>query len=136
MGYTSGVLQANCGTQLDHGVLAVGYGVESGTKYWRVKNSWGSSWGESGYIRLLRGKGGMGECGILSSAPYPTVNCNAPPSPAPAPTPSPSPSCQDTSSFCSELPTSLCSYFASECQKTCGCCGSSPPSYCSADVVV
>merc|ERR1712113_548456 len=52
--YTSGVLQSNCGTQLDHGVLAVGYGVESGTKYWRVKNSWGSSWGESGYIRLLR----------------------------------------------------------------------------------
>jgi C1A family cysteine protease len=134
--YSSGVLQDLCGTQLDHGVLAVGYGVDAGVKYWKVKNSWGGSWGESGYIRLLRGKGGMGECGILSSASYPTVNANAPPSPAPAPTPSPSPSCQDTSSFCSELPTSLCSYFASECQKTCGCCGSSPPSYCSADVVV
>merc|ERR1712137_20993 len=75
--YQSGVLQGNCGTQLDHGVLAVGYGVDSGAKYWKVKNSWGGSWGEHGYIRMLRGKGGDGECGILKSASYPTVDANA-----------------------------------------------------------
>jgi len=75
--YRSGVLSTGCGTQLDHGVLAVGYGVEDGTKYWKVKNSWGSSWGDSGYIHIERGAGGSGECGILMSASYPVVNGDA-----------------------------------------------------------
>merc|ERR1719262_1917399 len=129
--YNNGVLQANCGTQLDHGVLAVGYGVESGTKYWRVKNSWGGSWGESGYIRLLRGKGGGGECGILSAASYPEVNGAAPPSPSPSPSPSPTPSCSDTGSACSFISSfGLCAEFYSNCLQSCGCCDASPPSYC------
>merc|ERR1712151_301912 len=69
--YKSGVLSGSCGSQLDHGVLAVGYGTESGTDYWLVKNSWGTAWGMDGYAKLLRGKNSAGECGILMQASYP-----------------------------------------------------------------
>jgi len=72
--YKSGVLQSSCGSSLDHGVLLVGYGTEDGTDYWKVKNSWGSSWGDAGYVKLLRGKGGSGECGLLKQASYPVVS--------------------------------------------------------------
>lgn len=71
--YTGGVLDsAACGTNLDHGVTLVGYGTDAvlGKDYWIVKNSWGSSWGESGYIRLVRDKN---ECGITLAASQPYV---------------------------------------------------------------
>jgi len=72
--YTSGVLTGKCGTNLDHGVLAVGYGTLSGTDYWKVKNSWGGSWGMSGYILIQRGKSQSGgQCGILLASSYPVV---------------------------------------------------------------
>ena len=62
--YKTGVLDSeNCGTNLDHGVLAVGYGSEGGKDYILVKNSWGSSWGDSGYIKIAD-KSGPGICGI------------------------------------------------------------------------
>jgi len=69
-GYTGGVITGSaCGTQLDHGVLAVGYGTEAGTDYFLVKNSWGASWGVDGYVKI--GQAGN-VCGILSQPSYPT----------------------------------------------------------------
>jgi len=74
--YMKGVLTAECGSNLDHGVLAVGYGTEDGTDYWKVKNSWGPGWGEDGYVRLERGgkTSSSGECGILEMSSYPVVS--------------------------------------------------------------
>merc|ERR1711862_539147 len=54
--YKSGVLQSTCGSQLDHGVLLVGYGTEDGKDYWKVKNSWGSSWGDAGYVKCCEAR--------------------------------------------------------------------------------
>jgi C1A family cysteine protease len=77
--YTSGVLTNDaCGSNLDHGVLAVGYGVDNGQKYWKVKNSWGTVFGEDGYIRIEKGDAANGgECGIRKLASFPTVKTSA-----------------------------------------------------------
>jgi KDEL-tailed cysteine endopeptidase len=75
--YSGGVLKKACGTALDHGVLLVGYGEKDGVKFWKVKNSWGASWGEQGFIELEREKspdGKAGECGLLSNPSYPVVH--------------------------------------------------------------
>jgi cathepsin L len=73
--YTSGVMDdSSCGTQLDHGVLIVGYGSQGGKDYWIVKNSWGASWGMEGYILIGRKMtSGPGICGINMMPSYPTV---------------------------------------------------------------
>jgi KDEL-tailed cysteine endopeptidase len=74
--YASGVLtSASCGTNLDHGVLIVGYGQENGQDYWLVKNSWGTTWGDNGYVKIARSSStnDAGVCGIALSPSFPSV---------------------------------------------------------------
>ena len=70
--YKSGVVTAGCGSNLDHDVLAVGYDTTGSTPFWIVKNSWGTSWGLSGYIQIAI-TSGNGVCGINMTPGYPIV---------------------------------------------------------------
>lgn len=74
--YHSGVFTSSCGTNLDHGVLLVGYGSENGQDYYIMKNSWGTSWGQNGFALLGRGSNyndGSGQCGLLINGVYPLL---------------------------------------------------------------
>merc|ERR1712241_1566008 len=133
--YSSGVLTGSCGKNLDHGVLAVGYGTSGGTDYWKVKNSWGTSWGMNGYVLIQRG---VDKCGIAQQPSYPKVSGASPmptptptPTPTPVPTPTPSPSCTDTetASYCDfVVQQQWCDLIGFDCLSSCGCCDN--PSAC------
>ena len=77
--YTGGIIDsAKCGTNLDHGVLVVGYGAddETGALYWIVKNSWGVTWGDQGYVMIARSNSTSdpGICGIAMQPSFPTAS--------------------------------------------------------------
>lgn len=74
--YSEGVITTEkCGTNLDHGVLIVGYGTENETPYWLVKNSWSSAWGDQGYVKILRSNrtDDAGICGVAMEASFPSI---------------------------------------------------------------
>jgi KDEL-tailed cysteine endopeptidase len=74
--YSSGVITSStCGTNLDHGVLIVGYGIENEIKYWLIKNSWSSSWGDKGYVKIERSESSNdpGICGVAMQPSFPIV---------------------------------------------------------------
>lgn len=120
--YGGGILTNSCGSQLNHAVLAVGYT----SSYWKVKNSWGSSWGESGYIRLSTSGD---KCGVLDQGSYPVMSGSpgpsppgpSPPAPSP-PGPAPDPSCR----WNSDCPPGQKCYYLSA-HATSGTCSSDPP---------
>ncbi|XP_071742636.1 low-temperature-induced cysteine proteinase-like [Rutidosis leptorrhynchoides] len=122
--YTSGVFSGSCGTNLDHGVVVVGYGTESGKDYWIVRNSWGAEWGEQGYIRMERNiQDKKGKCGIAMEASYPIKSGLNPPNPGPSPPTPVTPEIVCDSYFtCPQSTTCCCVY---EYRGSCfswGCC--------------
>jgi len=71
--YTGGIINsASCGTNLNHSVIAIGYGVDpTKGEYYIVRNSWGTTWGLKGYVYIAGGTDGLGICGILQDMSYP-----------------------------------------------------------------
>jgi len=133
--YKGGIFAGcNSGQREDHAVTVVGYGTENGVDYWVVKNSWGTAWGEKGYIRVKRG---VKMCGIgntlvtvscakgsssaTTSKPVTTTTTTAPATN--------SPDCQDRFSNCPDLAKSHCwdEFIKTECKKSCGLCTGMTP---------
>jgi C1A family cysteine protease len=118
MSYKSGIFddEKACDCEVNHGVLIVGYTDQA----WIVKNSWGDSWGEQGYVRMARNATGPGGiCNILSEASYPTLQ-KEPPPPVPPPTPTPQPPMPGTECGCSVSAAQMCAMIG---QYSCCCKG-------------
>jgi cysteine peptidase B len=85
--YTGGIMTNCVSSQIDHGVLVVGFDDTYSTPYWIIKNSWAASWGEAGYIRVQKG---TDQC-LITTVPCSSKVAKAGPTPAPGPNPTPAP---------------------------------------------
>merc|ERR1711896_118193 len=84
---SNGVVTGQCRGGINHAVIAVGYGTD-GLDYFKIRNSWGTSWGEQGYIRLSQNGGSQGTACLLQYSPVtPTLSTGPSPTPSPSPTP-------------------------------------------------
>jgi len=100
--YGSGVLRAGCSGETDHAVNGVGYGTKDGTPYFKVRNSWGSSWGSHGYLYIEQESGHSKGPACIYDWPayYADLGGSPSPSPSPHPSPHPSPSPSPSPSSC------------------------------------
>merc|ERR1712062_122890 len=98
---SNGVVSGDCSGQINHAVIAVGYGTD-GQDYFKIRNSWGTSWGESGNIRLSQSGGSQGTACLFQYSPVtPKLSSGpVPPSPTPTPSPTPVPSPSPTPGHC------------------------------------
>jgi hypothetical protein len=122
--YKGGIFAGcNPGKDTDHAITVVGWGKAGGVDYWLIKNSWGPSWGESGFIRLKRG---VGMCGIGQSASVVSCVRVAGATDAPRTTAKP---CVDAYSNCPDLALNYCYQpsISSSCYKSCGLCPGMTP---------
>merc|ERR1712226_1735748 len=88
--YSNGVVTGSCSGQINHAVIAVGYGTD-GIDYFKIRNSWGTSWGESGNIRLSQSGGSQGTACLFQYSPVTPKLSSGPVPPSPTPTPTPTP---------------------------------------------
>jgi len=119
--YSGGVFSGCTSSQQNHAVTVVGYGTSNNVDYWLIKNSWGASWGEKGYIRLKRG---VGMCGIGTALAVPSCVKVAGATSAPLTTKKP---CVDKYTNCPTLAKTYCSQLGMKCAKSCGKCAGMTP---------
>eukprot|EP00091_Calanus_sinicus_P019505 TRINITY_DN4921_c0_g1_i1.p1 TRINITY_DN4921_c0_g1~~TRINITY_DN4921_c0_g1_i1.p1 ORF type:complete len:544 (-),score=125.89 TRINITY_DN4921_c0_g1_i1:96-1598(-) len=125
--YGGGILDGcynNAKESINHAITVVGYGSKGGTKYWLIKNSWGTGWGEKGFIRLKRGSNA---CGI--GWHMTTVSCervSGPTDRSPASTTTLAP-CTDDWRRCPEYAKTNCKTYGKGCRKSCGLCKGMTP---------
>ena len=113
--YGGGIFSGCTSSKQDHAITVVGYGTEeeTGEDFWLIKNSWGSDWGEAGFIRLRRG---VGMCGIGQQYAVPVCGQEEGTTSAPV-TAATTPACVDKYSNCPELAETNCRGHGEHCPK-------------------
>ena len=110
--YGGGIFSGCTSSDTDHAVTVVGYGTSDGEDYWLIKNSWGTDWGEGGFIRLKRG---VGMCGVGEALAVPL--CEAVDGATSAPLTTSAEPCVDKYTSCPEYAEYNCYSYGEHCAK-------------------